>query len=90
MVTRKELEALLAVCQSGSFMGAASLLGCSQGNVSKMISGLENKLGVQLFARIYDGVVITADGEYVKTYAEEIKNLFKELETFAEVCRGGR
>ena len=41
MITLKEVEVMLAVCKAGSFMGAARELGITQGNVSKIVAGLE-------------------------------------------------
>lgn len=83
MITRKEIHMVLTICHTGSFMKAAQKLGISQGSVSKNMAALEKKLGAQLFVRASDGVVLTADGEYVKRYGENIELLMGKIETFA-------
>ena len=49
-----ELEDLVAfalLVEAGSFTAAAERLGCSKGQLSKRISGLERSLGSQLLHR---------------------------------------
>lgn len=75
---------MLAICRAGSFMGAARDLKSSQGNVSKVIAAMEKDLGKQLFIRKSNGVELTADGEYVRVYAEEIERLTDALQTFVQ------
>lgn len=84
MITRKEIQMLLTVCRTGSFMKTAKALGVSQGSVSKNMAALEKKLGTSLFVRASDGVALTADGEYVKMYGESIELLMEKIETFAK------
>ena len=83
MITRKEIQMVLTVCHTGSFLQTAKELGISQGSVSKNIASLEKKLGTPLFVRASDGVTPTADGEYVKMYGESIELLMGKMEAFA-------
>lgn len=50
-VSLKELQAVVAVVDIGSFRGAASELGYTQSALSHQVTALERKLGHQLFTR---------------------------------------
>ena len=52
-------EIFLKVCETGSFSKAAEALNYTQSGISQMIAGLEEELGVKLFARINRGVTLT-------------------------------
>lgn len=84
MITLKEVEVMLAVCKAGSFMSAARDLRITQGNVSKIVAGLEKKLGTVLFVRASDGVTLTSDGAYVQMYAEQIQVLVNQIRADAK------
>ena len=79
MVTLKEIETVLEVDRTGSFIKAAKKLGTGQANVSKIIAHMEKELEVQLFVRAASGAVLTEAGEYVKSYAEQIEKLMWEI-----------
>ena len=51
-------EIFLKVCETGSFSKAAEALNYTQCGISQMMAGLEEELGVQLFARINRGVTL--------------------------------
>ena len=48
-------EIFLKVCETGSFSKAAEALNYTQSGISQMMAGLEEELGVKLFARINRG-----------------------------------
>jgi len=79
MDTRK-LEIFLAVTQSGSFSVAAERLYITQAAVSQHMAKLEAHLGTTLFVRGRRGVRLTASGEVLRGYAEQILNLLREAE----------
>lgn len=79
MITLREVEALIAVADCGSFMRAARRLGTTQGTVSKIIAGMEQKLGVQLVKRTSEGSSLTREGRYVYGHAEEIETLVLQI-----------
>ena len=79
MVTLREVEALIAVADTGSFMRASRRLGTTQSAVSKIIAGMEQKLGVQLVTRSSDGSKLTEEGEYVYSHAEKIEMLVVQI-----------
>ncbi|BAN98749.1 lysR family transcriptional regulator [Plautia stali symbiont] len=66
----------VAVLEVGSFAGAAARLGTSSGQASKLVSRLEQQLGVQLFKRSTRALSPTEIG---RAYYERVKTL---LETF--------
>lgn len=60
------------VCRSLSFTLAARELGVSQPAVSQNVAELESALGVKLFERKGGKVLLTAQGEVFREYAEQI------------------
>ncbi len=72
----QELTAFVAVVESGGFSAAARRLGDSQSFVSKSVSALERRLGVQLFTRSTRSVTLTEHG---RRYYERMKPLLEEV-----------
>ncbi len=58
----RELRAVVAVVEAGSFTKAAAELHVAQPSLSQTIARLERELGVRLFDRVGRGVVLTAAG----------------------------
>ena len=67
-------EIFLKVCETGSFSRAADALNYTQSGISQMMAGLEEELGVQLFARINRGVSLTDSGTRLLPYIQELAN----------------
>ena len=64
----KELTYVLAVAEEGNVSKAAEILYISQPSLSRYIRDLQARLGVQLFQRINNRLVLTYAGEkYVET-----------------------
>jgi DNA-binding transcriptional LysR family regulator len=57
------IEQLCRAAETGSFTGAAEILGLTPAAVSRSISRLEQRLGVRLFLRTTRAVKLTAEGE---------------------------
>ena len=64
----------MKVCETGSFSRAAEALNYTQSGISQMMAGLEEELGVQLFARIKKGVILTENGKRLFPYIQEMVN----------------
>jgi LysR family nitrogen assimilation transcriptional regulator len=79
----RQLEALLAVAEEGSFTAAADRLHTVQSNVSGHVHQLEAELGVQLLVRSRRGTVPTEFGVRVidraRAIRSEIEALHKDL-----------
>ncbi len=71
---RDRYEIFMKVCETGSFSRAAEALNYTQSGISQMMAGLEEELGVQLFARIKKGVILTENGKRLLPYIQEIVN----------------
>ena len=67
-------EVFLKVCETGSFSKAAEALNYTQSGISQIMAGLEDELGVQLFARFKRGVVLTDNGKRLTPYIRELVN----------------
>ena len=65
-------EIFLKVCETGSFSKAAEALNYTQSGISQMMAGLEEELGVQLFARVKRGVSLTDNGARLIPYIQEM------------------
>jgi len=79
----RQLDALLAVAEEGSFTSAADRLRTVQSNVSEHVRQLEAELGVQLLVRNRRGAVPTEFGarviERARAIRSEIEALHKDL-----------
>lgn len=66
------LETFLQVAKHGSFTRASEDLHLTQPGVSRQVQKLERELGVLLFERREGAVHLTAAGERLRTYAEDV------------------
>ena len=65
----KQLQYFVVCAQTGSFSDAAKNLYSTQPSVSKVIKGLEDTLGMQLFERLPRGIRLTVQGHKIYEYA---------------------
>jgi DNA-binding transcriptional LysR family regulator len=72
MLDLVKLATLRAVVRHGSFSAAAQELRLTQPAVSRQISVLERRLGVQLMARGRHGIRLTEAGQVLADHAEAI------------------
>ena len=79
----KQLQYFVVCAQTGSFSDAAKNLYSTQPSVSKVIKGLEDTLGMQLFERLPRGIRLTVQGKKVYQYASKIINDVDVLENMA-------
>ena len=68
----RQLKALTAVIEEGTFTDAGIALGTSQASISRAISGLEAIVGVRLLQRTSEGALPTATGRRVAEHARRI------------------
>ncbi|AYD46806.1 LysR family transcriptional regulator [Arachidicoccus soli] len=74
------LKVFYTVALHLSFTKAAEELFISQPAVTKNIKELENVFGLRLFERKANKISLTAAGEILMGYAEEIKSLYQQIE----------
>lgn len=74
------LRQFLTICSEGSINTAAQQLYISQQGLDSAIKRLEKEINLTLFHRSKNGVTLTADGELLKKYAEQIISSFDAFE----------
>ncbi|MFF2911820.1 LysR family transcriptional regulator [Paenibacillus sp. NPDC057934] len=72
MMTILQLQVFAAAAEAKSFTRAAEDLGFTQSAVSQMIQSLEKELGILLFHRSRQGIVLTENGEAMLKHARLI------------------
>lgn len=88
MIDIRQLEALLAVAEEGSFTAAADRLHTVQSNVSEHVRQLESELGVQLLVRDRRGAVPTEFGVRVLERARAIRSEIGALRRDLSMLQG--
>ncbi|WP_432734491.1 LysR family transcriptional regulator [Maridesulfovibrio sp. FT414] len=83
-----QLKSFAVVADEGNLTRASKRLHTSQPAVSAHIKALEDELGVSLFIRTPKGMVLTADGEKLRSHAERVLNSVAEMEREAGQMRG--
>lgn len=80
MIDLKQLEYFIACVQNGSISKAAQELYTSQPHVSEVIKKLEHNLSTVLFYRSASGIRLTASGQRVYEYAQNILKDYQLME----------
>jgi len=84
----RQLRALLAVVDTGTFTGAADVLGVSQASVSRTVAALERALGARVLHRTTREVSLTAVGARVVGHARRVLEEVSGIRRAAEDARG--
>ena len=82
-VTINQLRAFVAVCDQGSFSGAARELNRAQSAISHAIKALESAFDVQLFERNTRKATLTAAGRSLLPDARAVISRTEEMKTRA-------
>ncbi|WP_426111051.1 LysR substrate-binding domain-containing protein [Pseudomonas sp. DSP3-2-2] len=80
-----EIEVFTRVAESGSFSRAAQKLGLSQPSTSRIVTGLETRLGVKLLLRTTRNVALTEAGA---AFLERARQAAADLEDAEDAARG--
>jgi DNA-binding transcriptional LysR family regulator len=75
-----DLRVFLAVAETGSFSGAAKLLGLTQPTVSRRLDELESRLNAQLVIRGLQGVGLTEAGELIRDHVVTMERSAQAIE----------
>src|SRR3546814_14486300 len=81
MIDWDEVRDFLAVGRGGSVRAAAERLGVNHTTVLRRIAQLEERLGAQMFEKLPSGYHLTAAGEEVLEFAEQMEASSNRLET---------
>jgi DNA-binding transcriptional LysR family regulator len=84
----RQLRALVAVVEEGSFTDAAIALGTSQASVSRAVAALESALGTRVLRRTSRQVTTTAAGLRVLEHARQALGAVAALERVAGRAEG--
>lgn len=80
----QQLQCVLEVAKHKSISAAAKAMYMSQSTLSTTMKNLEEELGLCLFERGSDGVVITEDGRQALEYAREICRSYDKLQVLKQ------
>src|SRR6201996_7060156 len=91
-IALRQLQAIIAVCEEGSFTRAAMRENATQSGISQHVAAAERALGVKLFERSPTGVTPTPAGQrYYKLCLEAVGQIAKanaEVRAFAARVTG--
>lgn len=76
-----EMETFLAVACAGSFSGAARMLGLTPSAVSRLVTRIEQRLGIRLVVRTTRNLRLTREGEDYALAARRILSDLNQTET---------
>ena len=74
------LKYFLVVSQEGNITTAAARLHIGQPTLSRQLKELERELGQQLFTREAHGIRLTAEGELLRQYAQEMADISTRID----------
>jgi DNA-binding transcriptional LysR family regulator len=81
MIDWDDVRYFLAVARGGSVRAAAEHLGVNHATVLRRIAQLEERLGAQMFEKLPSGYRLTAAGEEVVEFANQMEASSHQLET---------
>lgn len=81
----KEIDAFLGLLHTQSVRELARRRGVPAGQISKLVSSLESKLGCKLFERSLSGVLISARGRELRPRLEKLMQAFTVIERQNEI-----
>ncbi len=88
----RQLRTFLAIAETGSLGRAARIANLTQPSLSRLIKGMEDRLGHALFERGSKGMAVTAAGELLAFHARhivsEMQNTRDELAALSGLKRG--
>ncbi|MFD1950344.1 hydrogen peroxide-inducible genes activator [Sphingomonas arantia] len=89
MPSLRQLQYLVTLADTGSFVQAARLIRVSQPTLSQQIKALEERLGAQLVDRTMTGAVLTPVGRSIVTRARHVLGQVRDIQALAAGSAGG-
>ncbi|MCV0428679.1 MAG: LysR family transcriptional regulator [Roseibium sp.] len=77
MISLRQMRSVVAVAEEGSFTKAANRENATQSGISQHVSAVEDALGIRLFERTSDGVLLTPAGA---RYYRRVLNILRSAE----------
>ena len=87
IMPNQKYEAFVTAAQMGSFKKAAEKLGYTQAGISYMMNALEEEMGTALFIRDRAGVRLTADGQNLLPWIQDVRASEQALQTHLDEIR---
>ena len=91
-ISLRQIQAIIAVCEEGSFTRAAQRDNATQSGISQHVAAVERAIGLRLFERSTKGVTPTSAGHrYYQRCIEavrQLENAHEEARGFASVVAG--
>lgn len=84
------LEVLSAIAKTGSLSAASREVGISQQAVSARLTSIESQIGVRLVTRTTRGTQLTAAGEVVAEWADQVLDVAQRVDTGLASLRAER
>src|ERR1700744_3181073 len=84
------LEVLAAIAKTGSLSAAGREVGISQQAVSARLTSIESQIGVRLVTRTTRGTQLTAAGEVVAEWADQVLDVAQRVDTGLASLRAER
>jgi LysR family nitrogen assimilation transcriptional regulator len=83
----RQIRAVIAVCEEGSFTRAAERENATQSGISQHVAAVERTLGVQLFERSTGSVTPTPAGlRYYKSWSTPPRRRARSLARWSATC----
>jgi DNA-binding transcriptional LysR family regulator len=89
-VTFAQLQTLVAITEAGSLVAAAEALNMTPAALTARVKGLEEAVGVILFARTPNGLKLNSAGEAALAHVEGIERAVRQMMEAMEDLRLGR
>lgn len=84
MIETKQIQYFVKCSELETFSRAADELHTTQSNVSKVIKSLEDELGVELFIRHKNGIVLNENGKEIYKFACDAMQNLQQIEEYAK------
>lgn len=89
MPTLRQLEYLVTLADTGSFVQAARLTNVSQPTLSQQVKAMEDRLGVVLLERSTTGAILTPIGRSIVARARGVLGEMRDIEALAKSAATG-
>ena len=77
----EQLEQLVTFAECGTLLKTAEKLDVSQPTLSRSMKSLEDELGIKIFQRKKNRIILTEDGYLAVKYSKEVLNRVDNLST---------